>query len=130
VDPRSSISRWKKICYAVIMGARKLRHYFEAHVVKVLTNQPLGNIFKNRDITGRISKWALELSKHIIDFEKPSAIKSQVLTDFVVEWMKPASVVEGEVPESPWLAGNRGWISSHPHFTFGNQAALRSKTIV
>jgi hypothetical protein len=30
--------KMEKSCYVVIMSARKLRHYFEAHRVKVLTN--------------------------------------------------------------------------------------------
>jgi hypothetical protein len=67
------------------MSLRKLRHYFEAHIIKVLTNQPLNDIFGNRDSSKRISKWAMELSEYVIDFEKRSAIKSQVLADFVVE---------------------------------------------
>jgi hypothetical protein len=49
----------EEICSAVIMSARKLRHYFKAHVVNVLTNQPLDDIFENRDNSGRISKWAM-----------------------------------------------------------------------
>jgi hypothetical protein len=28
----------KKISYAVVMSVRMLRHYFEAHIVRVLTN--------------------------------------------------------------------------------------------
>jgi hypothetical protein len=72
-------SEVEKICYAVIMSARKLRHYFEAHTIKVLTNQQLNDIFGNKDSSRRISKWAMELSEHVIDFEKHSAIKSQVL---------------------------------------------------
>jgi hypothetical protein len=44
----------KKICYAIVTSARKLQHYFEAHRVRVLTNQPLNNIFENRDYSGRI----------------------------------------------------------------------------
>jgi hypothetical protein len=55
-------SKMEKICYVVIMSARKLRHYFEAHTIKVLTNQPLNEIFGNRDSSDRISKWAAELS--------------------------------------------------------------------
>jgi uncharacterized membrane protein YwzB len=46
----------EKICYVVIMSSQKLRHYFEAHTIKVLTNQPLNNIFSNRDSSRRISK--------------------------------------------------------------------------
>jgi hypothetical protein len=51
----------EKICYAMIMSARKLRYYFKAHTIKVLTDQPLNDIFSNRDSSGRISKWAMEL---------------------------------------------------------------------
>jgi hypothetical protein len=81
----------KKICYTVIMSARKLHRYFEAHIIKVLTNQPPNKIFSNRDSTDRISKWAMELSEHVVDFEKRSAIKSQILANFVSEWIEPGS---------------------------------------
>jgi hypothetical protein len=93
----------EKICYVVIMSSRKLRHYFEAHTIKVLTNQPLNDIFGNRDSSGRISKWAIELSEYVINFEKCSAIKSQVLANFVAECTEPRSTTEGEVPETPWV---------------------------
>jgi hypothetical protein len=36
----------------------------------VLTNQTLNDIFDNRDSSGRISKWAMELLEHVVDFEK------------------------------------------------------------
>jgi hypothetical protein len=66
----------KKICYAEVMSARKLHHYFEVHRVRVLTDQLLNDIFGNRDSSGRIGKWPMELSEHVIDFEKRNAIKS------------------------------------------------------
>jgi hypothetical protein len=66
----------EKIYYALIMSARKLRHYFEAHTIKVLTNQPLNDIFGNKGSSGRISKWAMEISEYVVDIEKRSAIKS------------------------------------------------------
>jgi hypothetical protein len=69
-------SEMEKICYTVIMSARKLRHYSEAQTIKVLTNQSLNDIFGNRDSSRRISKWAMELLVHIVDFKKCSAIKS------------------------------------------------------
>jgi hypothetical protein len=40
-------SEIKKICYAIVMSARKLRHYFEAHRVRVLKNHSLNDIFGN-----------------------------------------------------------------------------------
>jgi hypothetical protein len=63
----------------------------------------LNDIFGNRDSSERISKWAMELSEYIVYFEKRRAIKSQVLADFVAEWMEPGSTEEGEVPETPWV---------------------------
>jgi hypothetical protein len=65
------------------MSVRKLQHYFEENAIKVLTNQPLNKIFGNRDSSRRISKWAMELSEHVMDFEKHSGIKSQILANFV-----------------------------------------------
>jgi hypothetical protein len=96
-------SEMEKIYYAIIMSTKKLQHYFEAHRIKVLTNQSLNDIFGNRDSFERISKWAMELSEYIVDIEKRSAIKSQILADFVAEWTEPGSSIEGAVPESPWL---------------------------
>jgi hypothetical protein len=100
----------EKICYAVIMSSRKLRYYFEEHTIKILTNQPLNNIFGNRDSSIRISKWAMELSEYVIDFEKCNAIKSQVLADSMAEWAEPCSAIEGEVPETLWVVYcDRAW---------------------
>jgi hypothetical protein len=96
-------SEIEKICYVVIMSARKLRHYFEAHTIKVLTNQLLNNIFNNRDSSDRIGKWAAELLEHAVDFKKHNAIKSQILADFMIEWTELGFKVEGQVPESAWL---------------------------
>jgi hypothetical protein len=97
-------SEMEKICSIVVMSTRKLCHYFEAHTIRVLTNQPLNDIFGNRDSSGRISKWAMELSKHVVDLVKRSAIKSQIIVDFVVEWMEPKdSYNEGLMPKSPCL---------------------------
>jgi ribonuclease HI len=84
------------------MSARKLRHYFEAHTIRVLTNQSLHNIFGNRYSSGRINKWATKLSEYIVDFEKCSAIKSQILVDFIAECTEPQSQTD-TTQESPWL---------------------------
>jgi hypothetical protein len=85
-------SELEKIAYAVIMATRKLKHYFEAHKVTVLTDQPLNDLFINKEASSRIAKWATELSEYTIDFGKRSAIKSQVLADFIVDWTSPSNV--------------------------------------
>jgi hypothetical protein len=52
----------------------------------VVTDFPLEDILHNRDATGRISKWAVELGALNIDFTPRKAIKSQALIDFVAKW--------------------------------------------
>jgi hypothetical protein len=84
------------------MAARKLRHYFEGHRIRVITNQPLNDLFTNNEASTRIIKWAAELSEYIVDFERRSAIKSQVLADFVVDWTSP-NYNFGEVIVTPWV---------------------------
>ena len=40
----------------MILARRKLRHYFEAHPVTVVSSFPLGEIVYNQEVTGRIAK--------------------------------------------------------------------------
>jgi hypothetical protein len=39
----------EKIACAVVMAARKLRHYLEGHRIRVITNQPLNDLFANKE---------------------------------------------------------------------------------
>ena len=72
--------------YAVLITKRKLCHYFESHLVTVVTSFPLGEVVQNQDAMGRIMKWALELMGQGISYASRTAIKSQVLVDFIMEW--------------------------------------------
>jgi hypothetical protein len=83
-------SEMEKMAYVVVMAKRKLRHYFQSHNVSVPTAFPLRDMFENEEYTGRMGKWATELAEHVINFVARSAIKSQVLTDFVADWTPSA----------------------------------------
>jgi ribonuclease HI len=85
----------QKLLYAVILTRRKLRHYFESHPVTVVSSFPLGEIIQCREASGRIAKWAVELMGETISFAPRKAIKSQVLADFLVEW------VDTQLPTAP-----------------------------
>ena len=76
----------QKLLYALLITSRKLRHYFESHKITVVTDFPLGDILHNKDATGRISKWAVELGALNIDFTPWKVIKSRTLADFIAEW--------------------------------------------
>jgi ribonuclease HI len=70
----------------VLITSWKLRHYFQEYSITVVTDYPLGDILRNQDATGRISKWAVELGALNIDFKPRTTIKSQALVDFMAEW--------------------------------------------
>jgi hypothetical protein len=58
----------QKLLYAVLLTARKLRHYFDDHKVMVVTGFPIGDILHNKEAIGRIAKWACDLGAHNIEF--------------------------------------------------------------
>ena len=66
----------QKIIYAVVLAQRKLRHYFESHQVTVVSSFPLGEIIHNREASGRIAKWAIELMGEALSFAPRKVIKS------------------------------------------------------
>jgi ribonuclease HI len=76
----------QKLLYAVVLVRRKLRHYFEAHLVMVVSSFPLGEVIRNPDAAGRIAKWSVELMGKTLAYAPRKAIKSQILADFVAEW--------------------------------------------
>ena len=61
-------SKMEKMAYAVVMAARKLRHFFQSFKIKVPTSFPLWDMFENREALGRIGKWATQLASHTVDF--------------------------------------------------------------
>ena len=53
----------EKLAFALVMAARKLKPYFQAHTVVILTDRPLRRAMSNPDATGRLALWAIELSE-------------------------------------------------------------------
>ena len=55
--------RMEKLAFALITAARKLKPYFQAHTIVVLTDQPLKRAMSSLEAAGRMALWAIELSK-------------------------------------------------------------------
>jgi hypothetical protein len=85
-DSKTCYSQMQKLVYTILMTKRKLRHYFDTHPITVVSKYPLGEVIQNLEAEGRIAKWALELMGPNNTYAPHSAIKSQVLADFVAEW--------------------------------------------
>ncbi|KAK1615907.1 hypothetical protein QYE76_021424 [Lolium multiflorum] len=83
---KQNYPHFQKMTYGVFMAATKLKHYFEEHPMKVVSEAPISDIMCNKDASGRIAKWAIQLSPYVPAYERRDAIKSQALADFLVDW--------------------------------------------
>jgi hypothetical protein len=92
----------QKLLYALLITSRKLRHYFQAHKTVVPSSFPLGEIICNRDADDRIVKWSVEHGEFEIEFCPKQAIQSQILADFVSEWIEFQMSPPKERPEH-WI---------------------------
>jgi hypothetical protein len=79
----------QKLLYTLLVALRKLRHYFQGHPIKVVTDRPLETILRNPNVTGQVAEWAVELQPFEISFETTKVIKSKALAEFIAEWTDP-----------------------------------------
>ncbi|GKF55773.1 reverse transcriptase domain-containing protein, partial [Tanacetum coccineum] len=75
----------EKLTLSLIHMTRRLRRYFKAHPVKVITDQLIKNILNNTETSGKLAKYAVELGAYNIKFIPRNAVKGQVLADFPSE---------------------------------------------
>jgi ribonuclease HI len=99
---KKNYTELEKVLYAVLMASRKLRHYFQAYHIIVPSSQPLKDIMRNREATGRIGKWVAKLNEFSIDYEHRSSIQSQALTDFIADWTPGAHEEETNKDAEAW----------------------------
>ena len=76
----------EKLILALVTAARKLHPYFQAHTIEVPTKYPMKQVLHKPKTSGRLMKWAIELSEFDIRYKSKTAIKGQVLADFVMEF--------------------------------------------
>jgi hypothetical protein len=74
---KKNYTKLEKMLYAILMASRKLRHYFQAYHIIVPSSQPLKDIMRNIEATGRVGKWAVELNEFTIDYVHRSSIQSR-----------------------------------------------------
>ena len=79
----------EKAILAVMLGTRKLPHYFQAYTVVVLSLLSLKTIFRSVDYTRRVAKWGTILGAFDIKFMPRTSIKGQVLADLVAKFTEP-----------------------------------------
>ncbi|GKC61749.1 reverse transcriptase domain-containing protein, partial [Tanacetum coccineum] len=75
----------EKLALCLLHLSRRLHRYFEAHPIKVITDQPIKQILNKPDASGKLAKYAVELGAYNIAYMPHNAIKGQVLADFLNE---------------------------------------------
>ena len=89
LDAETRYPEVERLVLALMVTVRRLRPYFSAYKVVVLTNQPLKQILERAGVSGRLVKWSVELTEFEIEYAPRPAIKAQVLADFLVEGVHP-----------------------------------------
>jgi hypothetical protein len=110
-DARERYTMQQKLLYTLLIASRKLRHYFQGHPIKVVTDRPLETILHNPNVTGRVAEWAVELQPFEISFKTTKVIKSKALAEFTAEWTDPSvdeppeveSMLPGEEALGLWV---------------------------
>jgi len=86
----------EKLAFSLVTAAKKLRPYFQAHVINVLINHPLKKAMNKLEATGRLIQWAIELSEFDVQYKPREAIKAQVLADFIAKFTPTSSKQDDE----------------------------------
>jgi hypothetical protein len=110
-NARERYTMQQKLLYTLLIALRKLRHYFQGHPIKMVTDRPLETILRNPNVTGWVAEWAMELQPFEISFKTTKVIKSKALAEFTAKWTDPftdeppevESTLSGEEAPGLWV---------------------------
>ncbi|GJR75374.1 reverse transcriptase domain-containing protein [Tanacetum coccineum] len=104
--PEVNYTPMEKLVLALLSASKRLKRYFQAHTVVVITDQPIKQLLLSSEIFGRMLKWKFELEGYDIQYRLRTAIKGQILADFIMErpeeWSPDELMAEPEVLPDPW----------------------------
>ncbi|GJV71264.1 reverse transcriptase domain-containing protein [Tanacetum coccineum] len=83
--PEINYNSMEKVALALVHATRRLRRYFQAHSVAVVTDQPIKQILSRSENTRRMLKWKFKLEAFDITYRSRTSIRGQVLADFIAK---------------------------------------------
>jgi hypothetical protein len=98
-ESKQRYPHYQKLAYGVFLASRKLRHSFYDHKITMVSKAPPKDIINNNDARGRVAKWGIELASFDIDYKPHTAIKSQALREFMVDWKEAQETTPVPEPE-------------------------------
>ena len=68
LDAETRYPELEKLALAFMVSSRKLRSYFHAYPIEVLTNYPLSQVLHKSEASGRLLRWVIELGQFEVNF--------------------------------------------------------------
>ena len=68
VDVKTRYPELEKLTLALATASRKLRPYFHAHSIEVLTNYYLHQVLQMPEASGRLLKWLIKLGQFDVNY--------------------------------------------------------------
>ncbi|GJV12569.1 reverse transcriptase domain-containing protein [Tanacetum coccineum] len=93
--PEINYTPMDKLILALVSASKRLKRYFQAHTIIVITDQPIKRVLSNSEVTGRLPKWSFDIEEHDIQYRPRTSVKGQILADFIME--RP----EDDPPDTP-----------------------------
>nr|GEW85586.1 reverse transcriptase domain-containing protein [Tanacetum cinerariifolium] len=102
--PKLNYSPMEKLVLSLVFAAKRLRRYFQAHPITVITDHPIKQVMSRPDVAGRLQKWSIMLGEHNIIYRPRTSVKGQILADFLIEMSGDDSQAVPAVvtQEEPW----------------------------
>ena len=113
----------EKLAFAFVTASRKLRQYFQARVINVLTDHPFKKAMNKLEATGQLIQWTLELSEFDVKYQPRGVIKAQVLENFIAEFTPNQGELDKEDNYQKWVIYVDG---SSTLYAGGNGVVLKS----
>ncbi|GJS27231.1 reverse transcriptase domain-containing protein [Tanacetum coccineum] len=131
--PEVNYTPMEKLVLALLSASKRLKRYFQAHTVVVITNQPIKQLLSSSEISVKDLKVEVRLEGYDIQYRPRTAIKGQILADFIVERPKEESpdelMAKPEVLPEPFEAQQEAEYESTNSPVSGSQSKWGGKEL-
>ncbi|GKA00633.1 reverse transcriptase domain-containing protein [Tanacetum coccineum] len=105
--PELNYTSMEKLVLALVHASKRLKRYFQAHPIIVITDQPIQQILSRPEVAGRLQKLSIKLREYAIHYRPRVSVKGHILADFIVERPEEDSsdtpMEEEEKLPEPWI---------------------------
>ncbi|XP_047313953.1 uncharacterized protein LOC124917607 [Impatiens glandulifera] len=76
----------EKVCWALAWVTKRLRHYMQAHPIKLVSRlDPIRFLFQRTLLSLRLAKWMMMISEYDITYTVQKSIKGSIVADFLAD---------------------------------------------